>query len=271
MRFAVTHTTRFRFEEPCSYSIHQCRLTPRLGETQRLLSWEIRTPGKGQDWADGYGNMVRSFSLTQPHETIEIEAKGVFEWVPGTVDYLTFPDPEPLPPTYWLRNHGLAAHEATIDAFAADLKPRVADTRDRVALLHDLMKRLMTTLEYKVGATTVDASAAEALERKAGVCQDFAHLFVACARSLEIPARDASGGLKQDGAAHVGRVGHAWAEAHVPDLGWIGFDPANGVCATGEYLKLAIGLDYAEAAPVTGRRIGGGKAAMDVDVSVRPL
>ena len=138
-------------------------------------------------------------------------------------------------------------------------------------LLHGLMRRLSERMEYRVGATTVDASAAEALARGAGVCQDFAHLFVACCRALGIPARYASGCLNQKGAMHVGRLGHAWAEAHVPDLGWIGFDPANCICATGEYLKLAIGLDYAEAAPVTGRRIGGGEAAMEVDVQVRQV
>lgn len=271
MRFDVRHTTRFAFAEPCSYSIHQCRLTPRPGETQRLLSWEVRTPGKGHDWTDGYGNTVRSFSLTEPHEAIEIVAQGRFEWIDGASDYLAFGDNEALPPGYWLRNHGLARYEDTIAAFAADLAPRVDKPEERIAMLHDLMGRLGKGMEYRVGATTVDATAAEALARKAGVCQDFAHLFIACCRSIGVPARYASGCLKPDRAAHVGRLGHAWAEAHVPLLGWIGFDPANGICATGEYLKLAVGLDYAEAAPVTGRRIGGGEARMEVEVVVRPL
>ncbi|MBL8703643.1 MAG: transglutaminase family protein [Rhodospirillales bacterium] len=268
MRFDVTHTTRFTFAEPCGYSIHQCRLTPRVGQTQRLLNWEIRTPGKGRDWTDGYGNMVRSFSLVEPHDTIEISARGVFEWVEGGPPYLAFGEAEALPPVYWLRNHGLAAHEATIETFVDDLRPRAADSADRMDLLHALVQRIAGRMEYRVGATTVEASAAEALARGAGVSQDFAHLFVACCRALGIPARYASGCVNKDKLAHVSRLGHAWAEVHVSDLGWVGFDPANGVRATGEYLKLGIGLDYAEAAPVTGRRFGGGEAAMEVDVSV---
>lgn len=271
MRFEVLHRTTFRFAEPCGYSIHQCRLTPRLGDTQRLLSWEIRTPGIARDWVDGYGNQVRSFSLTEPHTAIEITAGGVFEWIGGGDSYLAYQAAESLPPVYWLRNHGLSRHEATIDAFVADLKPRAGDAAARVELLHDLMRRLVETLDYRVGATTVDASAAEALAAKAGVCQDFSHLFIACCRAIGVPARYASGYLRAAGEAHVGRNGHAWAEAHVPDLGWIGFDAANSLCATGEYLKLAIGLDYAEAAPITGRRIGGGEATMDVGVSVRQI
>jgi transglutaminase-like putative cysteine protease len=271
MRYEVRHVTRFRFEEPCSYSIHQSRLTPRPGESQRLLSWEVRTPGRGRDWRDGYGNLVRVFSLVEPHQEIEIAAQGVFEWIESGQDYLVFSEPESLPPGYWLRNHGLARHETTIDALVADLKDQSEKPDERVPLLHELMRRVAGRLEYRVGATTVDASAAEALERGAGVCQDFAHLYVACCRALGIPARYASGCLKQDGTPHVSRLGHAWAEAFVPNLGWLGFDSANGICATGEYLKLGVGLDYAEAAPVTGRRIGGGEAAMDVDVQVRYL
>ncbi len=271
MRYEVRHLTRFRFQEPCAYSIHQCRLTPRPGESQRMIAWEVLTPGRSRDWRDGYGNVVRTFALVEPHQEIEIVARGVFEWIEGGPDYLLFADAEALPPGYWLRNAGLARHEATIAAFVADLGDRAADPAGRIALLHELMRRLAARMEYRIGATTVDVGAAEALARGAGVCQDFAHIYVACCRALGVPARYASGYLKQDGPPHAGRHGHAWAEAHVPHLGWLGFDPANGICATGEYLKLGVGLDYAEAAPVTGRRIGGGEAVMEVDVRVRHL
>ncbi|MCC7045541.1 MAG: transglutaminase family protein [Alphaproteobacteria bacterium] len=271
MRFEVQYATRFRFDATCGYSIHQCRLRPRLGESQRLLSWEVRTPGRGRDWIDGYGNHVRTFSLTEAHREIELVARGVFEWIEGGEDYLVFAAPEALPPGYWLRNHGLARHEASIAAFVADLRDRAEDETERVPLLHTLMRRLVERVEYRVGATAVDATAAEALARGAGVCQDFAHIFIACSRALGVPARYASGCLSRSGSSHVGSVGHGWAEAFVPDLGWIGFDAANGICATGEYLKLGIGLDYAEAAPVTGRRIGGGEAAMAVDVQARQV
>lgn len=271
MRLEVHHTTRFRFAEPCTYSIHECRLTPRLGDSQRLLSWEVRTPGRGRDWKDGYGNVVRSFSLVEPHQEIAIEARGTFEWIEGGQDYLVHAAPEALPPGYWLRDRGLARSNPAIAEFVADLRERAGREDERVALLHELMRRLRSRMEYRVGVTTVDATAAEALERGAGVCQDFAHVYIACCRTLGVPARYASGCLKQNGTPHVGRLGHAWAEAYVPHLGWLGFDAANGICATGEYLGLGMGRDYAEAAPVTGRRIGGGEVAMEVDVRVRQL
>jgi len=269
MRVEVRHLTRFRFSEAASYSIHQCRLTPRPGEGQRVLHWEIKSPGRGRDWEDGYGNTLRSFAVTEPHEQIEVLAHGVFEWMREGPEYLRHNEPELLPPAYWLRNHGLATHEKTIEAFVIDLADKSDHPDDRVPLLHELMTRIADRVDYRSGATDVNDSAAEVLERRAGVCQDHAHLFVACCRAMGIPARYVSGYLRVHDKLRGGKVSHAWAEAHVPHLGWIGFDASNGICPTGDYMKLAVGLDYAEAAPITGRRVGGGESAMDVEVAVR--
>lgn len=270
MRIQVEHVTRFKFDGPSNLSIHQCRLTPRIGEEQRLVSWEIRTPGKPRDWIDAYGNTVRAFAVTEPHREVEIVARGVFEWVEGAQHYLKHNDPEALPPIYWLRNHGLARRDASIVEFVADLKPRAAKADDHVPLLHELMRRIAQRVEYRVGATDVQVSAAEALKRGAGVCQDHAHLFIAGCRAMGIPARYVSGYLRPHDSLR-GPASHAWGEAHIPYLGWVGFDAANRICPTGEYLKLAVGLDYGEAAPVTGRRLGGGGARMEVEVELKPV
>ena len=100
------------------------------------------------------------------------------------------------------------------------------------------------------------------------MCQDYAHIFIACARTGGVPARFVAGHfLRSDGMVHQ-QAGHAWAEAFVPDLGWVGFDPANAICTTDAHARVAIGLDYLGAAPVRGTRYGGGMETLTVAVKV---
>ena len=116
----------------------------------------------------------------------------------------------------------------------------------------------------------METTALEALARGAGVAQDDAHVFIACCRRLGVPARYVSGYLRNDDPElHVGRTSHSWAEAWVPGLEWVGFDPANNISPRGDSLRVAIGLDYRDAAPVSGRRVGFGDARMSVDAEVR--
>jgi transglutaminase-like putative cysteine protease len=131
------------------------------------------------------------------------------------------------------------------------------------------MKRVGERVTYRTGVSTVDTTAAEALKRGAGVAQDAAHVFIAACRRLGVPARYVSGYLRNDDALHVGRTSHSWAEAWVPGLDWVGFDPANGISPRGDSLRVAVGLDYRDAAPVSGRRIGFGDAKMTVEASIR--
>ena len=118
--------------------------------------------------------------------------------------------------------------------------------------------------------STVDTTATEALQRGAGVAQDSAHVFIAACRRLGVPARYVSGYLRNDDPElHVGRTSHSWAEAWVPGLDWVGFDPANGISPRGDSLRVAVGLDYRDAAPVSGRRVGFGDAKMTVEAAIR--
>jgi transglutaminase-like putative cysteine protease len=269
IQLEVRHVTRFAFSRRARYSIHDARLTPRPGAGQRLRTWSILMPGRRVEWKDGYGNAVVTCSVTAPHDEVAIEARGVYEYADGET-WLSSADPEPLPLTFWLRNRGLARHGAEIADFVGEFWPRAADANERVQLLHDLLRRIRDTVAYRSGASDVTTTATDALVRREGVCQDHAHLFIAGARSLGIPARYVSGYLRTDSNNAMGAASHAWAEAFVPDLGWVGFDPANGISPTGDYLKLAVGLDYRDAAPVTGRRLGSGEAAsMTVEVEVR--
>jgi transglutaminase-like putative cysteine protease len=230
MRLSVHHATRFDFDQPSGHSIHDVRLTPKPAAGQRIVSWRIDGPGKRSEWLDGHGNQVTPF---------------------------------------WLRNSTLTRHDASFDPLIEGLAEQAADPAQRVAVLHEVMKRVGERVAYKTGVSTVETTALEALVRGAGVAQDDAHVFIACCRRLGVPARYVSGYLRNDDPdLHVGRTSHSWAEAWVPGLEWVGFDPANNMSPRGDSLRVAIGLDYRDAAPVSGRRVGFGDATMSVDAEV---
>jgi len=125
-------------------------------------------------------------------------------------------------------------------------------------------------LTFDTDATHATTTAAECFEHRKGVCQDFAHLFIACARAIELPARYVGGYfLRSDGDHQV--AGHAWAEAYVEGLGWVGFDSANGVCASEAHVRVAMALDALGAAPVRGSQVGGAAERLDVAIKVFEL
>lgn len=271
MRLSVHHITRFEFEQPSGHSIHDVRLTPKPASGQRILSWRIDGPGKRSEWVDGHGNQVTTFSVARQHDSVEIAVAGVYEFIGGD-QWLRYADTPTLPPPFWLRNGGLAKHDSTFDPVIEGLYDKAADTARRVETLHELMDRLRQRMTYKTGVSTVETTAAEALARGAGVAQDDAHVFIACCRRLGVPARYVSGYLRNDvPELHVGRTSHSWAEAWVPGLDWVGFDPANGISPRGDSLRVAVGLDYRDASPVSGRRVGFGGAKMSVSASVRAV
>lgn len=269
MRLSVHHITRFEFDRPSGHSIHDVRLTPKPATGQRIVEWRIDGPGKRSDWVDGHGNAVTSFSVAQRHDAVEIAVAGLYEYS-GADQWLRHAEAPTLPAPFWLRNAGLATHDASFDPLIEGLAERAADPLRSVVALHELMDRVARRIVYKVGVSTVDTTAADALGRGAGVAQDAAHVFIAGCRRLGVPARYVSGYLRNDDRdLHVGRTSHSWAEAWVPGLLWVGFDPANGISPRGDSLKVAVGLDYRDAAPVSGRRTGFGDARMTVDTDVK--
>ena len=209
--------------------------------------------------------------MARKHQRVEIVVEGVYEFV-GSDQWLRYAETPTLPAPFWLRNDGLARHDASFEPVIVGLQARAAETPTRVEALHELMKRVSDRIPYKAGVSTVDTTAAEALARGAGVAQDQAHVFIACCRRLGVPARYVSGYLRNDDPAlHVGRTSHSWAEAWVPGLQWVGFDVANDISPRGDSLRVAVGLDYRDAAPVSGRRVGFGEARMAVEASVTLL
>lgn len=263
MLLTIKHTTTYRYETLANYAIESLRLSPPTFEGQKVLSWNVAAPGieSAARFRDGFGNLVHLTALDAAHDQITIEAEGVVE----TEDRIGVARglPEPTPLRVFLRATPRTAPDAALRDLA--LKCKGGCTLDQ---LHRLMRAVREAVAYEVGSTHAHTSAAEALADGKGVCQDHAHIFIAGARVLGIPARYVNGyflsGTPDPADAH-----HAWAEAWVEGLGWVGFDPANLMCPTERYVRLATGLDALTAAPIRGTRRGGRNETLDVVVEVQ--
>jgi transglutaminase-like putative cysteine protease len=264
MRLTIEHETHYRFGQPAHHSIQYLRMTPRADSCQSLISWQVSTPGKIRRWTDGFGNVAHVSVQNGLHDELPVLTRGEVE----TIDtFGVLPADDGLPPLMFIRPTGYTRVVGAIESLA---RPFVERMRDEgiIAALHALMWCLHTTVSYRPGLTDVDTTAEEALEKGSGVCQDHAHLFIACCRVLGIPARYVSGYLYSHGEERSALASHAWAEAYVDDLGWVSFDPSNGQSATDAYVRLAVAFDYAGACPVRGIRKGGGAEEMTVRVAV---
>ena len=162
MRLSVHHLTRFAFDQPSGHSIHDVRLTPKPASGQRILAWRIEGPGKRSDGNDGHGNPVTTFSVAHAHESVEIEVHGLYEYS-GADQWLRYAEIPTLPAPFWLRNSGIARHDAAFEPVIEGLAKRAGDPTQRVMVLHELMARVRARIAYKTGVSTVDTTAAEAL------------------------------------------------------------------------------------------------------------
>lgn len=266
MRIRVVHETIYTYEQPARGLVQVLRLTPRDHDGQYVRNWRIDTTVDGRLTAreDGFGNIVHWFTPDEPSDALTIRVTGEVDTddtqgiVRGTV--------ERLPDEFYLRDTDLCAASPELHAFAEG----VATDGDAapLALIHRLMGAVHRGVAYAPGpaANAVPAGRAFAAER--GVCQDLAHVFIAAARHVGIPARYVAGyRARDDGQAEV-EAPHGWAEALVPDLGWVAFDPCFDVSPSERYIRVATGLDYLGAAPIRGSRTGGGTETLDVKLRV---
>jgi len=268
MRIRIAHETVYAYAKPAAHMIQLLRLTPRSHDGQFVCRWRIDIDADCPVLADedAYGNVTHAFSIDGPIGHLRVVAEGEVE-VEDKVGYVRG-GVERLPPQFYLRDTGPTAPDAAIRTFADDVAQ--GEGGDRLATLHALMRALHADMRFDVEATTASTTAPEAFAARHGVCRDFAQVFIAAARHLEIPARYASGYMLRDDEAVTQPAGHAWAEAHVPGHGWIAFDPANERCATDHYVRVAVGLDAADAAPVRGVQTGGDGELLSVRVTVEP-
>ncbi len=256
MQLTIKHTTKYDYAEPLLYSIQQLKLTPQDGFGQKVKSWSIQMNGQPHQHIDTYGNVVHTLVVDKNLSEINVTAKGEVET--GLERSET---QEKLPLTIYLRNTHLTQADSGIADFAKSLGNILSiDDIQRVS------EKIVERVPYTKGSTSVFTTASQALETGHGVCQDHAHIFIACCRSLNIPSRYVSGYLFTERGDLL--ESHAWAESWLNGIGWVSIDVSNQCLVNGTHVRLAMGLDYRDACPVSGIRVGGGYESMQVSVDV---
>jgi transglutaminase-like putative cysteine protease len=245
--------------------IQTLRLTPRNHDGHYVIHWRIDVSEdcRLDEHEDAFGNITHTFSAEGPFTELRVHVEGEVD-VQDTAGIVRGAI-ERFPPSLYLRATPLTEPDGAIADFVREIKAQGDDSLSR---LHALLDRVHSDIKFDTSPTLTSTTAAEAFALKRGVCQDLTHVFIAAARHLDIPARYVGGYFhRADGVVHQD-AGHAWAEAYVPSIGWVAFDPANGICTTDAHVRVAVGLDYLGAAPVRGARRGGGTESMAVRVRV---
>jgi transglutaminase-like putative cysteine protease len=263
MQLHIRHETLYRYGEPVKRSVQNLRLTPRPDPVQRVLSWNIAAPGRQSAQIDAYGNVVHLLTLDEPHREIRINVTGVVETLDETA---LVPAEGRLSPLAYLAPTALTRADEAINDFVQQRAPKKERADQRTALTK-LAAEVSNIVAYQQGATDVHESAVSAFARGRGVCQDQAHVFIACCRSAGIPARYVSGYYYTGKDGDV--ASHAWVDAWLGrEQCWVSIDVTHGTTAGARHCRLAVGRDYLDACPVRGVRRGGGSEQMEVMVRV---
>lgn len=279
MHYLIHHNTRFRYSEPVTESVMELRMYPRTDGMQRCWRFKLLTSPSARltEYRDYLGNTVHFFDIPRQHKQLTITAEAV-------VEVGAFPAlPDALPDDAWaeldartargefwesLHPGERTAPSAALAAFARELDVRRRG--DPLSLLRELNTQLYNAFDYDQETTTVDSTIDDAIEARRGVCQDFTHVLAALVRGLGIPCRYVSGYLYHEKSYQdrsVPDATHAWAEAWLPSLGWIGFDPTNNILAEGRHIRVAVGRDYGDVPPTHG--VFKGDAESELEVAVR--
>lgn len=264
MRIGIDHTTTYAYDRAARFIIQVLRMTPRSSEAQQVRHWRVETDvdARLRKTEDAFGNVVHTLYTEQPTRSLTVRVSG--EVTTTDTNGVVPADQETLSPLVFLRDTELTRRDQLISVFASEFLAHPPLDR-----MHRLMAAIHGSVAFEVGVTSPTHTAAEVLALGRGVCQDHAHVFIACARHMGVPARYVSGHLLRRDGRHEQEAAHAWAEAWVEDLGWVGFDAANGICPTDRYVRVATGLDYLGAAPVRGASYGGGGERLAVRLNVR--
>lgn len=265
MDLSITHSTTYRFDAPVAYGLQQLRLTPKSRPGQTVHDWSMEVDGGRveAEFTDEHANTVTLLAFEPDAAEITVRCRGRVE----TEDTNGVVGNQKGFVPLWLfkRSTKLTRAGANVRSLAKGLKDE--HTED-LPLLHDLSTRILDAVAYEVGATDAATGADAAIEHGRGVCQDHAHIFVAAARALDYPARYVSGYLMMNDRVSQD-ASHAWAEAHIDGLGWVGFDVSNGISPDARYVRVATGLDYREAAPISGLHYGPAGEELDVAIEVQ--
>ena len=264
MRLSVDHRTTYRFTAPQSRVVQLLRLTPGNSHDQTVASWRVHVDcdARLREGRDGFGNQVTMLYAEGPLTTIEIALHG--EVLTSHSAGVVLGVAEPLPPALYLRPTDATAPDAAIVDWARD----AAGGGELLERLHALNRALSARFAIERGRGEPGLSAAAAWTRESVTPRDLAQIFCVAARSLGAPARFVSGYHLWETDGEHRPAPHGWAEAHVAGLGWVGFDPTTGRSPEEEYVRVAVALDAAGAAPVAGSRLGEGAEELEVDVAV---
>ena len=281
--YSIRHLTKFLYKTHVSESIMETRMHPRSDQNQRCLTFHLSVSPRCRvfSYRDHLANHVHHFDIPQQHGQLVIVAESLVEMQPHEEI------PQSLPEGSWAELDRLvsegdywemllpsefATTTTPLDELAAELDLRRRD--DPLSVLRKLNEQLYSHFDYKPQSTKADSPIDLALNTKAGVCQDFAHVMIALVRSrLEIPCRYVSGYLFHGEGAHdrsASSATHAWVEAFLPEFGWVGFDPTNNLIAGDRHIRTAIGRDYADVPPTHGLYRGRTKSELSVAVRVEP-
>ncbi|WP_299690687.1 transglutaminase family protein [uncultured Tateyamaria sp.] len=263
MRLNIRHVTTYSFEDPVAYGLQQLRKTPKSTWGQTVTEWQTDVAGGAKEvsFEDHHNNVVELISFERQATKVVVTSTGVVE-IDDTAGVMgKHKGPSPL--WLYLRSTPLTHVGPGVRALVRTAREADSD----LDKLHKLMAAIRDVVAYEVGSSYPDWTAEQAIEEGRGVCQDHTHIFAAAARELGFPARYVSGYLMLDDRLAQDAM-HAWAEAHVDGLGWVGFDVSNSISPDTRYVRVATGLDYHEAAPVTGTRIGGADETLRVDIEV---
>lgn len=265
MQLKISHLTTYRYNEPVQYALQQLRLTPKSRAEQHIINWQTTLEGGKTEleFDDQHNNRVELVSVEPGVEEIRIKCEGEVEttdtqgvvgrhgghaplWLFSRPTELTKPGPQ-----------------------TRKLLKALGDDYDGdIARLHALSRLIAQTVPYRAGKTGPDTTAEDVLELNFGVCQDHAHVFLTIARLMGLPARYVSGYLMMDDRVDQD-ASHAWAEAHIEGIGWVGFDVSNSISPDERYVRVATGLDYRDAAPISGMRFGDSAESMIVTLQVQ--
>lgn len=264
MRLKIEHQTTYRYDKPIPYGLQQLRLRPKPRDGQDVLSWNIDVQGGTREvsYDDEHANAVDLVSFDPGQTEISITCSGEVEVEDRNGIVGRQKGYVPL----WLyqRSTSLTAAGEQVAALVAAIEKK----DDGLAMLHALSAHILLAVPFSTDQVESNLTAEQAISAGHAVCQDHAHIFISAARMLGFPARYVSGYLMMNDRV-MQDASHAWAEAHVPGLGWVGYDVTNGISPDSRYVRVATALDYRGAAPISGMRFGDGSESMTVSLQVQ--
>ena len=279
--YHIEHVSRYTYSSPIRHCMLSLCLKPRSDARQRLLAFDLATapPAAFNSETDIFGNTKHILNVHGEHASLELVTRSTVErerpsQLPDSLGPDAWEEIRSLPDSfdYWDFTHPstYARPSPALTSFVDEM--HITADNDPLESLVRLSDTLHGSFQYVPGSTSAASPIEETLKSRQGVCQDYAHVMIAIARSWHIPTRYVSGYLYvegQDGEPELQYASHAWVECRLPGQGWVGFDPTNRCLASERHIRVGVGRDYHDVAPVRGIFLGGGSTRLEVEVQVR--